>query len=157
MAEKLRLKKYTNRRLYDTEKSTYVTLSQVAEMIKQGREVEVIDAETKAEVTAFILTQIVLEEAKKKTAFLPVSFLYLIIRYGENVLSEFFEKYLEQTFKNYLAYKIAVDEQFRNWLDLGMNLSTMAQKTMEGLAPFKPLVSPFSPSAAPKEGEEPED
>ncbi len=156
MAEKLRLKKYTNRRLYDTEKSTYVTLSQVAEMIKQGREVEVIDAETKADVTAFILTQIVLEEAKKKTAFLPVSFLYLIIRYGETVLSEFFEKYLEQTFKNYLAYKAAVDEQFRNWLDLGMNLSTMAQKTMEGLAPLKPFVSPFSPSANRKEGEEPE-
>lgn len=157
MAEKLRLKKYTNRRLYDTEKSTYVTLSQVAEMIKQGREVEVIDAETKADVTAFILTQIVLEEAKKKTAFLPVSFLYLIIRYGETVLSEFFEKYLEQTFTNYLAYKAAVDEQFRNWLDLGMNLSTMAQKTMEGLAPFKPLVNPFSKSATPKEREESED
>lgn len=157
MAEKLRLKKYTNRRLYDTEKSTYVTLSQVAEMIKQGREVEVIDAETKADVTAFILTQIVLEEAKKKTAFLPVSFLYLIIRYGETVLSEFFEKYLEQTFKNYLAYKVAVDEQFRNWLDLGMNLSTMAQKSMEGLAPFKPLVNPFSKSATPKEREESED
>lgn len=157
MAEKLRLKKYTNRRLYDTEKSTYVTLSQVAEMIKQGREVEVIDAETKADVTAFILTQIVLEEAKKKTAFLPVSFLYLIIRYGETVLSEFFEKYLEQTFKNYLAYKVAVDEQFRNWLDLGMNLSTMAQKSMEGLAPFKPLLNPFSKSATPKEREESED
>ncbi len=157
MAEKLRLKKYTNRRLYDTEKSTYVTLSQVAEMIKQGREVEVIDAETKADVTAFILTQIVLEEAKKKTVFLPVSFLYLIIRYGETVLSEFFEKYLEQTFTNYLAYKAAVDEQFRNWLDLGMNLSTMAQKTMEGLAPFKPLVNSFSKSATPKEREESED
>jgi polyhydroxyalkanoate synthesis repressor PhaR len=156
MAEKLRLKKYTNRRLYDTEKSAYVTLSQVAEMIKQGREVEVIDAETKADVTAFILTQIVLEEAKKKTAFLPVSFLYLIIRYGETVLSEFFEKYLEQTFKNYLAYKVAVDEQFRNWLDLGVDLSNMVQKSMEGLAPFKPLVSPFSPSANRKEGEEPE-
>ncbi len=156
MAEKLLLKKYTNRRLYDTERSAYVTLSQVGEMIKQGREVEVIDAETKADVTAFILTQIVLEEAKKKTAFLPVSFLYLIIRYGETVLSEFFEKYLEQTFTNYLAYKAAVDEQFRNWLDLGMNLSTMAQKTMEGLAPFKPLVNPFSKSATPKEGEEPE-
>jgi polyhydroxyalkanoate synthesis repressor PhaR len=156
MAEKLRLKKYTNRRLYDTEKSTYVTLSQVAEMIKQGREVEVIDAETKADVTAFILTQIVLEEAKKKAAFLPVSFLYLIIRYGETVLSEFFEKYLEQTFKNYLAYKVAVDEQFRNWLDLGVDLSNMAQKSMEGLAPLKPFVRPFSPSATPKEGKEPE-
>ena len=157
MAEKLLLKKYTNRRLYDTEKSAYVTLSQVAELIKQGREVEVIDAETKADVTAFILTQIVLEEAKKKTAFLPVSFLYLIIRYGETVLSEFFEKYLEQTFKNYLAYKAAADEQFRNWLDLGADLSNLVQKSMEGFSPLNPFVSPFSQSAERKEGEEPEE
>ena len=157
MAEKLLLKKYPNRRLYDTEKSAYVTLSQVAEMVKQGREVEVIDAETKADVTAFILTQIVLEEAKKKTAFLPVSFLYLIIRYGETVLSEFFEKYLEQTFKNYLAYKAAADEQFRNWLDLGADLSNLVQKSMEGFSPLNPFVSPFSQSAKKKEGEEPEE
>jgi polyhydroxyalkanoate synthesis repressor PhaR len=156
MPEKLLLKKYANRRLYDTEKSAYVTLSQVAEMIKQGREVEVIDADTKADVTAFILTQIVLEEAKKKTAFLPVSFLYLIIRYGETVLSEFFEKYLEQTFKNYLAYKAAVDEQFRTWLDLGADLSNMVQKTMEGFPPFKPQVNPFSETTKQKEREEPE-
>jgi len=157
MAGKLLLKKYPNRRLYDTEKSAYVTLSQVAEMVKQGREVEVIDAETKADVTAFILTQIVLEEAKKKSAFLPVSFLYLIIRYGETVLSEFFEKYLEQTFKNYLAYKTAVDEQFRNWLDLGADLSTVVQKSMEGFSPLNPFVSPFPQSAKSKEGEKPEE
>ena len=155
MTEKLLIKKYTNRRLYDTEKSTYVTLNQVAEAIKQGREVEVIDAETKADVTAFILTQIVLEEAKKKAAFLPVSLLYLIIRYGETGLSEFFEKYLEQTFNNYMAYKAAVDEQFRKWLDMGMDLSGMVQKTMEGFAPLNPFAIPLSPSAD-KEKEEPE-
>jgi polyhydroxyalkanoate synthesis repressor PhaR len=156
MTEKVLLKKYTNRRLYDTEKSTYVTLSAVAEMIKEGRLVEVIDADTKADVTAFILTQILLEEAKKKTTLLPVSLLYLIIRYGET-LSEFFEKYLEQTFKNYLAYKAAVDEQFRRWLDLGMGLSSMAHNTMEGLSPFKPFMDSFSVSAPPKEKDKPEE
>lgn len=156
MAETLLLKKYPNRRLYDTEKSAYVTLSQVAEMIRQGRQIEVRDAETKEDVTAFILTQIVLEEARKKTTLLPVSLLYLIIRYGENILSEFLEKYLEQTFKNYLAYKVAADEQFKNWLQLGMNLSTMTQQTMDGLAPFKPWVDAFSAAAPAKEKEEPE-
>ncbi len=156
MAETLLLKKYPNRRLYDTEKSAYVTLSQVAAMIKQGRQVEVRDVETKEDVTAFILTQIVLEEARKKTTLLPVSLLYLIIRYGETVLSEFLEKYLEQTFNNYLAYKVAADEQFKNWLQLGMNLSNMAQQTMNGLAPFKPWVDAFSAAAPAKEKEEPE-
>jgi polyhydroxyalkanoate synthesis repressor PhaR len=156
MAEKLVLKKYPNRRLYDTEQSVYVTLSQVAELIKQGRQVEVIDAETKADVTAFTLTQIVLEEAKKKSTLLPLSLLYLIIRYGETALSEFLEKYLEQTFKNYLAYKTAMDEQFKKWLDLGTDLSALAQQTMETFAPFKPFLDTFSPPGAPKKKKEEE-
>jgi polyhydroxyalkanoate synthesis repressor PhaR len=153
MAAKVLLKKYSNRRLYDTEKSTYVTLSQVTELIKAGREVEVTDAETKEDVTAFILTQIVFEEAKKKTVLLPSSLLYLIIRYGETVLSEFFDKYLEQTLQNYFTYKSAVDEQFRKWLDLGMDFSALTQKTAGGLNPFMEL---FSKPSRKKEGEEPE-
>ncbi|MFP3867761.1 MAG: polyhydroxyalkanoate synthesis regulator DNA-binding domain-containing protein [Desulfobacteraceae bacterium] len=147
MADKVLLKKYTNRRLYDTKQSTYVTLRQVAEMIRQGRQVEVIDAKSEEDVTAFILTQIILEEAKNKHALLPVSFLHLFIRYGETVLSEFFEKYLQQTLRNYLAYKTAVDEQFRKWLDLGVDFSAMAQKTMTGLPPFNSFQEFFSGSA----------
>ncbi len=139
MAEPLRLKKYSNRRLYDTEKSAYVTLSQVAEAVKQGRQLEVIDADTKEDVTALILTQILLEEAKKNPSLLPVSLLYLIIRYGETVLSEFFEKYLEQIIKNYLAYKAAVDEQFRQWLEFGMDFSRMAQKAMNNFTPLQEM------------------
>ena len=153
MAEKVLLKKYSNRRLYDTEKSAYVTLTQVAELIKAGREVEVTDAETKEDVTAFILTQIVFEEAKKKTVLLPISLLYLIIRYGETVLSEFFEKYLEQTLQNYFTYKKAMDEQFRNLLDVGMDFSTLTQTTVGQLNPFMEL---FSKPSRKKEGEKPE-
>ncbi len=141
MADKVLLKKYSNRRLYDTEKSAYVTLSQVAELIKAGREVEITDADTKEDVTAFVLTQIVFEEAKKKTVLLPISLLYLIIRYGETVLSEFFEKYLEQTLQNYFAYKSAMDEQFRKWLDLGMDFSAVTQKTVGNLNPFMEFFS----------------
>jgi polyhydroxyalkanoate synthesis repressor PhaR len=105
MPEKVVLKKYANRRLYDTEKRAFVSLAQIAELVKQGREIEISDDKTGEDVTAFILTQIVLEEAKKKTLLLPVSLLYLIIRYGDSVLSEFFDHYLEQTLKNYLRYK----------------------------------------------------
>jgi polyhydroxyalkanoate synthesis repressor PhaR len=146
MAEKVLLKKYTNRRLYDTEKSTHVTLSQVGDMIRAGKQVEVTDAKTKEDVTAFILTQIVLEEAKKKGAFLPVPLLHLIIQYGDNVLEEFFQEYLQQTIENYLKYKSAADEQFRKWLGMGMDLSDMAQKTLTGLAPFQSFSDPFSSS-----------
>lgn len=151
MAEKILLKKYANRRLYDTEKSAYVTLNQVADMIKQGRQVEVIDAKTKEDVTALILSQIILEESRKKNVLLPVPLLHLIIQYGGNVLKEFFEKYLEQTVQNYLRYKSAVDEQFRKWLDLGMDLSDMAQKSVTGLTPFQSFFAPFPDSEDKKE------
>ena len=151
MAGKLLLKKYANRRLYDTEKSTYVSLNHVAELIKQGREVEVIDAKTKEDVTAFILTQIVLEQARKNRFLLPPPLLPLIIQYGENVLAEFFDKYLGETIKHYLTYKSTADEQFRNWLNLSLDLSEMAQKTMTGTTPFKALFDLFPESSGGKE------
>ena len=57
-------------------------------------------------VTAFILTQIVLEAAKRRNSLLPVSVLHLIIRYGDNALGEFFEKYFQKTIHNYIETKI---------------------------------------------------
>jgi polyhydroxyalkanoate synthesis repressor PhaR len=153
MAEKLLIKKYSNRRLYDTEQSTYVSLQDLADAVKQGRRVEVIDAKTHEDVTAFILTQVVLEQARKKNILLPVELLHLFIRYGENVLAEFFEKYLQQTITNYLTFKSAADEQFRRWLDMSLDLSTAAQKTMTGLAPLKPFFDLFVPAGEKKEEE----
>ncbi len=139
MAEKTLIKKYANRRLYDTEKSKYVTLTQVAHVIREGRQVEVVDAKTKEDVTAFILTQIILEEAKNKNILLPAPLLHLIIQHGGNVLQEFFDNHLQQTIKNYLIYKKTADDQFSKWLDMGMDFSAMAQKTMSGLSPFNPF------------------
>ena len=118
-------KKYANRRIYDTHTSSYVTLEELAEVIRKGQEVKVIDAKSKADVTAFILTQIVLEQAKRNNALLPVPILHLIIQYGDNILLEFFETYLQQIVQNYIRYKNTVDAQFKQWLDLGMGLSGM--------------------------------
>ena len=156
MAERVVLKKYANRRIYDTEKSSYVTLDHVAQMIKNGRQVEVIDATTGEDVTAFVLTQIVLEEARNKNVLLPVPLLHMIIQYGENVLEEFFEKYLEKTIKSYLSYKSAVDEQFKKWLDLGMDMSEMAQGAMTGSLTFPPLFDQFPDSGGKKGNKESE-
>jgi polyhydroxyalkanoate synthesis repressor PhaR len=151
MAEKVLLKKYSNRRLYDTERNAYVTLTHVGDLIKQGREVQIIDAATQEDVTAFVLTQIVLEEAKKKNLLLPVPLLHLFIQYGETVLNEFFEKYLQQTLKSYLAYKASFDEQFTKWLDLGANLTGTAQKVFQDLPFFKAGADLFStPTEEPK-------
>lgn len=147
MANTVKLKKYANRRLYDTEKSAYVTLNQVADIIRQGRQVEVVDAKTKEDVTAFILTQIILEEAKNKNFLLPIPLLHIIIQYGDNVLVEFFETYLQQMIETYMAHKSAVDDQFKQWLDLGSDFSNLAQKTMAGMTPFKSFFDQFAYSS----------
>jgi len=137
MAEKVLVKKYANRRLYDTERSAYVTLDDISNMIKQGQQVKIIDAKTKEDVTAFVLTQIILEEARNNKNFLPVPLLFLFIQYGENVLSEFFEKYLQQTIQHYLSCKTFADDQFTKWLDMGMDFSNLARGPMTELKPFK--------------------
>ena len=150
----LHLKKYANRRLYDTAKSVYVTLDYVTDAIRQGRQIQVIDAKTGEDVTPAILTQIVLEEARKNKYLLPSPLLYLIIQYGENLLSDFFEKYLEQTIKNYLLFRNMADDQFKKWLDYGENYSKMNPKAMAGLSSFKPLFDLFAPQPGQQKNKE---
>jgi hypothetical protein len=74
---------------------------------------------------------------------LPVPVLHLIIQYGDNVLGEFFEKYLQQMIQTYLAHKNAVDDQFKKWLEMGRDFSNMAQGSMAG-SPFKSFFDQFS-------------
>jgi polyhydroxyalkanoate synthesis repressor PhaR len=140
----LLLKKYTNRRLYETEKSIYVTLDYVTDIIRHGRKIKVIDAKTGEDVTSAILTQIVFEEARKKKYLLPAPLLYLIIQYGENVLTDFFEKYLEQTIKNYLLLHNMADDQFKKWLEYSESYSKMNPQTMADLSPFKSILDLFA-------------
>jgi polyhydroxyalkanoate synthesis regulator protein len=92
-----------------------------------------------------------MEKAKNKNALLPVPLLHLIIQHGENVLEEFFDKYLEQTLKNYLEYKSAVDEQFRKWLEIGSGFSGMTQRTLANLSPLQTMFNPFHDSSKSQE------
>jgi polyhydroxyalkanoate synthesis repressor PhaR len=139
------LKKYANRRLYDTEKSVYVTLQEVAAYIRDGIDVSIIDAKTKEDVTAFTLTQIILEEAKSNNTLLPIPLLHLIIRYGNNLLGEFFEKYLHQIFQNFVTHKQAMDGQFQQWVEMGLNMSQATSENLSGLNPFQPFFDSFKP------------
>jgi len=113
-----------------------MVLDEIAEIIRSGKQIVVTDAKTKEDVTAFILTQIVLEKAKDRHTLLPVPLLHLIIRYGDNLLLDFFENYLQQVVNNYIGYKQAMDTQFRNWLDMGKNFSVAAQQSMNPLNLF---------------------
>lgn len=157
MAEKVVFKKYANRRLYDTRQSAYVTLSDITEMIRQGIEVEVREAKTDEDVTAFILTQILLEEARTKKMLLPVPLMHLIIRFGDNVLGEFMEKYLQQIMQTYLSHKAAFDDHFGDWIGVGMNFTDAARQTLADLSPLKSFYDFYSGRAgSPKEEEKKE-
>ena len=148
-SNKIALKKYSNRRLYDTEKSVYVTLNEVAEMIKQGRWIEVTDVDSGEDVTAFTLTQIVMEAAKKKNILLPVPLLHLVIRYGETELSDFFGKYLEKVIDGYLAYKNVADEQFNKWLEMGAAFTGGAQSPFASENPLQSFLKQVFSSPKP--------
>jgi len=130
---KILIKKYPNRRLYNTETSSYITVKDVAELIKLGHRIEVQDVNNGDDVTALVLTQIVMDKAKNNQGLLPVSLLHLVIQYGENDLYDFFDKYLEKTIENYLMYRKSMDDQINAYLDIGMDFSSMAEKTMKDL------------------------
>ncbi len=135
MSDPLVLKKYSNRRLYDTRNSRYVTLEDVSAMVRAGEQVRILEATSGEDVTAFILTQIVLEAAKQRNSLLPVSVLHLIIRYGDNALNDFFEKYFHKILFHYVETKNAFDQQFGKWLDMGMDMTKRMPHVMPG-APF---------------------
>ena len=111
------------------------------------------DAKTGEDVTSAILTQIVFEEARKKKYLLPAPLLYLIIQYGENVLTDFFEKYLEQTIKNYLLFRNMADDQFKKLIEYGESYSKIDPQNLTTLSPFKNLFDLFTVPAKNNEKE----
>lgn len=98
------VKKYTNRRLYDTEESRYITLEELAEKIRKGDDVEVVDARTGEDLTQPTLTQIIME-SRGAARILPVPLLLQLIRLGDEALAEFLGLYVSQALQSYLALK----------------------------------------------------
>lgn len=86
------IKRYQNRKLYDTSDSCYVTLEDISEMIKQGEEVQIIDNTTKEDLTSVTLAQIIFEEQKKKTHVLPLGTFTQIIQGGSEALKDLVQR-----------------------------------------------------------------
>jgi polyhydroxyalkanoate synthesis repressor PhaR len=98
------IKKYANRRLYDTESSTYITLERLAEMVRQKRDFQVVDAKTGEDITRSVLTQIIMDEESRGATMLPVNFLrQLIGMYGDrmqSVVPQYLEASLDALHRN---------------------------------------------------------
>jgi polyhydroxyalkanoate synthesis repressor PhaR len=107
------VKKYANRRLYNTGSSRYVTLDDLSRMVRQGQHFVVRDAKTGEDLTRSILTQIILEEDGKGRNLLPISFLRQLISFYDDSLRAFLPRYLELSMENFAGNQ----EQIRRYIE----------------------------------------
>jgi polyhydroxyalkanoate synthesis repressor PhaR len=94
MAKQRIIKRYQNRKLYDTEASAYVTLDDIAGLIKQGEDVKVVDNKTKKDLTSLTLTQIIFEEEKHQKSILPLATLKRLVASGGESISDFIDRHI---------------------------------------------------------------
>ena len=111
-AGKVTIKKYANRRLYDTESSTYITLDRLAQMVREGREFEVVDAKSGEDITRQVLTQIIVDEEARGSTMLPINFLKQLIGLYGNSMQNFVPQYLEAAMDAFQRNQSAVKDAF---------------------------------------------
>ncbi|MEG3180797.1 polyhydroxyalkanoate synthesis repressor PhaR [Sphingomonas sp. LT1P40] len=145
------IKKYANRRLYNTETSSYITLDHLAAMTREGRDFKVIDAKTEDDITHNVLTQIIMEEEARGQTLLPVNFLrQLISLYGDSmqaVVPGYLEASMDSFRRNQAQFKSAVEGAFAN-----SPFAEMAKRNMEMFEAATKAFKPGAPgsSAAPE-------
>ena len=105
------IKKYGNRRLYDTAESRYVNLDDLAQLVREGKEVRVVDAKSGRDLTRVVLTQIITEDAKDKPTGLPLELLRQLIIASDEVRQEFLMWYLRSAFDTYQKVQDAVQDR----------------------------------------------
>lgn len=146
-AEPVVIKKYANRRLYNTEKSSYVTLDHLAEMVREGQDFVVTDAKSGEDITRSVLTQIIFEEESKGHNMLPTKFLrQLISLYGDSVQG-FVPGYLEASMEAFAKNQDSLREQMQGALagnSAMASFEALARKNMEW---FDSAMRMFTPTA----------
>ena len=152
------VKKYANRRLYNTESSSYITLDNLAEMVRQGRDFVVYDAKTGEDITRSVLTQIIVEQEQKGQNLLPISFLRQLIGFYGDSMQFLVPGYLEQAMTAFSGNQ----EQMRNSLratfgifpfgqfeEMGKQNIALFQRALKMLSPYARDIAPAAPEAPP--------
>lgn len=154
MANPILIKKYGNRRLYDTEDSRYITLEELATKIRAGGDVRVVDAKTSEDLTQVTLTQIIIE-SRGAARLLPVPLLMQLVRLGDDSLAEFFGQYVHAALELYLQAKRGVRAAAAyNPLAAVPLAATDALARMWMASPFGPPVAAPPPPAPSREHRE---
>ena len=167
------VKKYANRRLYDTGRSSYVTLDDLCEMIKEGQEFVVQDAKTAEDLTQQVLTQIIVEQESRGQSMLPPNFLRTLIKFYGDGMQGLVPNYLEQALQNFVQHqetlRSSMSKSFTGMMP-GMNMMPgagafeelnrknmeMFSQTMGMFSPFKGMAGGAPGAAAPSSSAKPQ-
>ena len=144
-AETVIIKKYANRRLYNTKSSSYITLDHLAKMTREGVEFKVLDAKTGTDITHSILTQIIMdEESAGGEQMLPVNFLRQLIGMYGNSMQGMVPHYLEASMDHFRSNQNKLREAF----EASIEANPLAKLAQQNLAMFKAAASAFVPGLA---------
>lgn len=153
------IKKYANRRLYNTATSSYVTLDHLAEMVKEGAEFVVTDAKTGEDITRSVLTQIIVEQEGKGQNLLPIKFLRQIIGFYGDSLGGLLPRYLESSMEafaqNETHMRRAMQDTFKGLFpmnrleDMGKQNMALFENALKMFNPFGTMGGPPGRNAAP--------
>lgn len=139
------IKKYANRRLYNTSTSIYVTLEDLCQMVKEGTDFVVRDAKTGEDLTRQILTQIIFEQESKGSELLPVNFLRSVIRYYGDEFHKFLPPYLDAVMENFMQHQESLSEVVRKNMGNYTPFGQLEELSRQNMAMFQQAFSDFNP------------
>ncbi len=151
--EPIIIKKYANRRLYNTAKSCYVTLEHLSEMVREGQDFIVRDAKSGEDITRSVLTQIIFEEEAKGQNLLPINFLRQLIRLYGDALQGVVPGYLDSSMETFTRNQEALREQIATAMGVNpalANFEAMARKNMEIFESAMRMFTPFGATGSEK-------
>jgi polyhydroxyalkanoate synthesis repressor PhaR len=131
------IKRYSNRKLYDTQESRYVTLEEIEEMIRAGKEIAVVDAASGEDLTSVTLAQIILENERNHRATLPTAFLHQLIKHGE-AWQDFVQRSMKSSLEGIVSSQREVERIFQDWASRsgwGMPAAPRAEPRRDGAEP----------------------
>jgi polyhydroxyalkanoate synthesis repressor PhaR len=155
-SEKVVIKKYANRRLYNTRSSAYVTLEHLSEMVKEGIDFVVYDAKTNEDITRSVLTQIIFDEENRGQNLLPIQFLRQLIRFYGDSMQAFVPTYLELSLDSFTRQQEALRTQIAGSIGGVPGAGFLEDQVRQNWALFARALRVFSPFAfASPEGAQP--
>lgn len=142
------IKKYANRRLYDTTASRYVTLDHLRELVKEGRDFKVVDAKSGEDLTRGVLAQIIFEEESKGETLLPVEFLRQLISFYGDSMQSMVPSYLNMSMESFAKQQAEMREQMAEAMGSpAASMAMMEEAAKRNMAMFQQAMAMFSPFA----------